>query len=562
VVRPDSREQGVYPVNHGQGVDPAHDKTISTSPADKVQDALTNENRMISALEAQPFSALADWMPHMVWLADAGGRVYWRSRRWQEYTGLHSESFAENGWRTVFDPEILPDALLRWEEAVSKQQPLEMRFRLRGVDGVLRQFLSRAVPLRDAVGQVTGWLGTNTEIESEDRMRDALELSDARMRDALEVSDARAREALTSSQRLAAIVESSDDAIVSKDLNGIVTSWNRGAMRLFGFAPDEIIGRSILTIIPPELHSEEPNILERLRSGRRIDHYETERLRKDGSRVHVSLTISPIRDSEGRVIGASKIARDITERVRMQDAIIESEKLAATGRMAAAIAHEINNPLEAVTNLAYLLSTEPSLSDSGKKYAALLLDEISRVSDVAKRSLAFFRDTSRPREFDVRDLLNNVISLNQPLLDRKHISVIRGFAVPAIIFGSISEIRQVFSNLIRNAIDALDQGGTIQLRTRPGRSGMLHILVADDGHGISPGTKKRLFQPFVTTKGPAGNGLGLWVSRGIVHRHNGRMLVKSCSKPGHSGTVFAVVLPTSENNWQRERAASLERAAR
>lgn len=365
-----------------------------------------------------------------------------------------------------------------------------------------------------------------------------------------------------SSQLLAAIVESSDDAVISKDLSGIVTSWNKGAARLFGYTSDEMVGRSILTIIPPELHSEEPGILKRLGEGRRIDHYETERLRKDGSRVHVSLTISPVRDQEGRVIGASKIARDITERVRMQDAMIESEKLAATGRMAAAIAHEINNPLEAVTNLAYLVSTDATISESGRKYAALLLDEIGRVSKVAKQSLAFFRDTSRPGEFDICDLLNAVIALNQPLLDRKHIEVVRDFTAPSFIYGSVSEIRQVFSNLIRNAIDALDDGGTICLRTRRAASGMEHILVMDNGRGIPRSIRQRMFEPFVTSKGASGNGLGLWVSRGIVQRHNGRMLVRTSSRPGYSGTIFAVLLPGGEAESRREHDSRLERAAR
>lgn len=368
--------------------------------------------------------------------------------------------------------------------------------------------------------------------------------------------------AATALRLLAAIVESSDDAIISKDLNGIVTSWNKGATRLFGYKPEEIIGRSILTIIPPELHSEEPGILERLRNGMRIDHYETERLRKDGTRVHVSLTISPVRDQDGRVIGASKIARDITERVRMQDAIIESEKLAATGRMAAAIAHEINNPLEAITNLAYLLSTDPALSDSGKKYAALLLEEISRVSNVAKQSLAYFRDTARPGEFDICDLLNSVVALNQTLLERKHIVVVRDLMKPSVIYGSVSEVRQVFANLIRNAIDALGQGGVIHLRTRRSRSGCLHILVADNGRGIPQSIRQRLFQPFVTSKGSSGNGLGLWVSRGIVNKHNGRLLVRTCYRPGRSGTAFAVILPATEEQFHREGASGLARSTR
>ncbi len=347
--------------------------------------------------------------------------------------------------------------------------------------------------------------------------------------------------------RLAAIVDSSDDAIISKDLNGIVTSWNSGATHLFGYRPDEIVGRSILTIIPPDLQAEEPIILAKLRSGQKIDHYETVRLRKDGTRVHVSLTISPVRDSTGRIVGASKIARDIGERLRMQEAIIESEKLAATGRMAAAIAHEINNPLEAVTNLAYLLSTDPSLGDRARHYAEMLLEEINRISDVAKQSLGFFRDSKKPGLFDVCELLDSVVNLYRPLLDKKRINLTRNFTGSCRVHGSAAETRQVFANLVRNAIDATDPGGLIQLRVRTTRSGMRRILIADNGRGISPETRSRLFQPFVTSKGTAGNGLGLWVSQGIVRKHGGSIKLRTSDVPGRSGTVFAVLLPAGAN---------------
>ena len=346
--------------------------------------------------------------------------------------------------------------------------------------------------------------------------------------------------------RLAAIVDSSDDAIISKDLNGVVTSWNAGATRLFGYRPEEMIGRSILTIIPDELHSEEPEILARLRSGIKIDHHETVRLHKNGTRLQVSLTISPVRDSTGRIVGASKIARDIGERLRLQEAIIQSEKLAATGRMAAAIAHEINNPLEAVTNLAYLLSTDPTLGERAKHYADLLLQEINRVSDVAKQSLGFFRDSKKPGLFDVCELLDTVVGLYRPMLDKKSIAVARSFRGTCRVHGSAAEIRQVFANMVRNAIEAVAPGGAIRLRVRTTHSGMRRILIADNGSGISPDTLIRLFQPFATSKGAAGNGLGLWVSQGIVKKHGGYIKVRTCNAPGRSGTVFAVVLPKEE----------------
>ena len=343
--------------------------------------------------------------------------------------------------------------------------------------------------------------------------------------------------------RLAAIVDSSDDAIISKDLDGIVTSWNAGATHLFGWRPEEMIGRSILTIIPPELQSEEPVILSSIRSGKKIDHHETVRVHKDGTRLRVSLTISPVRDSSGRIVGASKIARDIGEQLRMQEAMIQSEKLAATGRMAAAIAHEINNPLEAVTNLAYLLSTDPSLGDRARHYSELLLEEISRISNVAKQSLGFFRDSQKPGPFDVCDLLDTVVGLYRPILDAKGITLTRDFDGSCRVHGSAAEIRQVFANLIRNAIEATDAGGIIRLRVRSTPSDIRRILVADNGRGISPRTRSRLFQPFVTSKGNSGNGLGLWVSQGIIRKHGGQIKVRTCDVPGRSGTVFAILLP-------------------
>jgi PAS domain S-box-containing protein len=364
------------------------------------------------------------------------------------------------------------------------------------------------------------------------------------------------REARASRSRLAAIVDSSDDAIVSTDLNGTVASWNAAAGRMFGYAAEEMIGIPMLRIIPAELREQEAAILPNLRQGKRLDHFETERLRKDGSRIKVSLSVSPLMDSGGRVVGASTIARDITERVKMQEAFIESEKLAATGRMAAAIAHEINNPLEAVTNLAFLISTNEHLDGSAKEYSALLMEEIHRISNVAKRSLTFFRDTGKPAEFDLAATLDGVLDLNHPLFLQKNIDVRRDFASPHIMFGSSAEMRQVFSNLVRNAIDAVGLDSMICVRIRAAAGNTWRVSVADNGHGISPDARERLFQPFVTTKGTTGNGLGLWISRGIVEKHGGHIRARSASIFGRSWTVFSVVLPALKTA-QREHAATV-----
>ncbi len=364
------------------------------------------------------------------------------------------------------------------------------------------------------------------------------------------------RNARASRARLAAIVDTSSDAIISEDLNGIVTSWNAAAVRMFGYSAEEMIGQPILWIVPDELHEQEASILRNLREGKRFDHFETERLRKDGSRIKVSLTISRLMDAEGRVEGASKIVHDITERVKMQNAFIESEKLAATGRMAAAIAHEINNPLEAVTNLAFLINTNESLDSSARQCAKMLMDEIHRISNVAKRSLTFFRDTDKPAEFDVAESLDGVLDLNEPMFAQKNISVRRDYTGPSMAFGSSAEMRQVFSNLIRNAIDAVAADGQIEVRIRAARGGNWRIFVADNGHGIQPDARERLFQPFVTTKGNTGNGLGLWISQGIVEKHGGQTRARSARIAGRSWTVFSVSLPASKTTTQANASAA------
>jgi len=347
---------------------------------------------------------------------------------------------------------------------------------------------------------------------------------------------------------LAAIVESSDDAIVSKDLTGIVTTWNAAAERLFGWTAEEMIGKSILTIIPSELQHEETGILNRIREGRRIEHYETERVRKNGERVWVSLTISPVKSPTGKIVGASKIARDISDRKKVQEALIQSEKLAATGRMAAAIAHEINNPLEAVTNLAYLIFSDAQLNEKTRAYAKLLLQEAGRASEIAKQSLAFYRDAGKPGNFAISELLDDVINVNCHKLEPHGVRVTRDYRASAPLFGYASEIRQVFSNLILNAVDAMPNGGEILVRSTQFSEGVngkpsIRVSIADNGIGITPESRTRLFEPFFTTKKTHGNGLGLWVSQGIAEKHGGHISVRTCTVPGHSGTVFSVVLP-------------------
>ena len=350
--------------------------------------------------------------------------------------------------------------------------------------------------------------------------------------------------------RLAAIVESSDDAIASKDLNGIVTSWNRSAEKLFGYTAAEIIGKSITLIIPPELHHDEDMILSKIRRGEKIDHFETIRLHKNGERIEVSLTISPIKDDNGNVIGAAKIVRNITETNKIERALRTTEKLAAAGRMAATVAHEINNPLEAVTNLVYLAKRELSQNDRVAGYLDLASRELDRVAHITRQTLGFYRDTSSPALFNVPEMLDDLLLLYEKRFESRRIKVVKQYDNRVEITALAGEIRQAFSNIITNAMDAMPEGGTLALRVAKSHDWSnshvhgVRITILDTGSGIEPRHRKNIFQPFFTTKTDVGTGLGLWITCGILEKHRGSIRMKSRTGQSGHGTALSIFLPT------------------
>jgi PAS domain S-box-containing protein len=348
--------------------------------------------------------------------------------------------------------------------------------------------------------------------------------------------------------RLAAVVDFADDAIISKDLNGIINSWNDGARRMFGYTADEMIGQSILRLIPVELHYEEVAILSRLRAGERVDHFETRRMRKDGSTIELSVTISPIMDGAGRVIGASKIARDISDRRRIERLLLQSEKIAATGRMAAAVAHEINNPLEAVMNLIFL--ARQNSPPAGKAYQHLKMaeEELERVSHIARQTLGYYRDAGLPAEVFFHELIENVLTIYRSKLLAYGISVDTQFNDLQKILVSRGEFIQIFSNLIANAIDAMPNGGVLHLSVRIVISSAgdgIQTVIRDSGTGIKSEHLDRIFEPFFTTKGDLGTGIGLWVTKQLVEKRGGQISVTSNTPPGKSGTLVSLFVPFS-----------------
>ena len=233
-----------------------------------------------------------------------------------------------------------------------------------------------------------------------------------------------------------------------------MTSWNAAASRIFGYTAEEMIGQSILKLIPEELHPEEKTFIEKLKSGQRIQQFETRRITKSGQTLDVSLTLSPVRDAQGKVIGASKILRDISNAKRLEQSLLQAEKLAATGRMAATIAHEINNPLEAVTNLLYLI--RPTISgDEGRVYLATAESELQRVSHIAKQTLGYYRENALATPVSLNDIVKHAVAIYEPRCQAAGIKIHQSLTSTRKVLLRRGEMLQVVSNLLANSIYAL-----------------------------------------------------------------------------------------------------------
>ena len=269
------------------------------------------------------------------------------------------------------------------------------------------------------------------------------------------------------SQRLAAIVESSEDAIVAKDLRSIVTSWNKAAERMFGYTADEMIGQSITILIPPEHAEEESEILDRIKSGIRVEHFESIRLRKDGSTFPVSLTISPIRDRQGNVVGASKIARDITALKAAERALIEADH--RKDNFLATLAHELRNPLAPIRNAVYQLKLDTGLEsrsassrdviDRQSRMMTRLIDDLLDVSRITRNRLEL-----KKQRTTLAEVIDAAAETSRPLIESgKHALSIALPTEPVYLTADPTRLAQVFSNLLNNAAKFMKEGGSIRV---------------------------------------------------------------------------------------------------
>ncbi len=418
----------------------------------------------------------------------------------------------------------------------------------------------QSTPLVSRSGRLVGMISTHWHephqpTEREFRSLDVLARQAADLIENTEV-EATLRESEQQSRWLASVTESSDDAIISKTLDGRIMSWNQGAQRLFGYPAEEMIGIPITILIPPDRQNEERMILEKVAGGERVDHYETVRRRKDGGSVAISLTVSPVKNIEGRIIGASKIARDITERKQAEareNALItqlaQMNRIATAGELSASIAHEVNQPIVGVVLMAsaasLLLSRDVPDIPKTRDILADIVDAAHHASEVVAGVQAMFKKSTDNRlPVDLKKLILTVLQIVRIECERNGVEVQADLAdeLPDVVGDSV-QLQQVVLNLVMNAIEAMHSAPSriLRIETRQDGPGMVRVSVGDTGAGIDPSNAGRVFERLFTTKSQ-GMGMGLAICQSIIQSHDGRIWVASA--PGN-GSVFHFELPAA-----------------
>jgi PAS domain S-box-containing protein len=373
---------------------------------------------------------------------------------------------------------------------------------------------------------------------------------------------------------LAAIIESADDAIISKTLEGIITSWNRGAERMFGYAATEAIGQSVTILIPPDHQDEEPAIITRLKRGERIEHYETVRVRKDGALLDISLTVSPIRGADGTIIGASKIARDISERkqveARLQEALAAAHEARTQAEEAnrlrdeflAIVSHELRTPLTSILGWVQLLRK----GDLDEASARSALETIHRNVKIQAQLVEDLLDVSKVmggkmrlqvKPLELSSVINAAVNTIMPAAEARGVrlqTIIDPSAGP--VAGDHERLQQVMWNLLSNAVKFTPPGGWVQVHLERADGGV-RVVVRDSGKGIKPAFLPLAFERFTqedssSTRAFGGMGMGLAIVKSIVELHGGT--VRAFSAGEGQGTTFTVSLPVAKA-WRNSESS-------
>lgn len=336
----------------------------------------------------------------------------------------------------------------------------------------------------------------------------------------------------------------------SADADGVIVWFNKRWYDFSGVSDALTTANAYVEIVDPHvLPRVMENWLQSVKTGQQFEMVVPLR-GKDGVYREFLILGVPVKDNTGKIVRWFGTNTDVTEQRRSEEALRRTEKLAATGRLAASIAHEINNPLEALTNLVYLARKNPEKSES---YLAMADQELDHIAEITKHTLGFYRDTTTPARVDISSVLREVLELYSRKLQFKNIEVKERYLPGTTTLGYPGELRQIFANLIANAIEAMEDNGHLKIKASPvgngasGNASGVRVSLMDDGCGIDSSQMKKIFEPFYTTKKDVGTGLGLWLTQNLVTKHNGRIQVRSRVDHGKSCTVFSVFLPQDQS---------------
>jgi PAS domain S-box-containing protein len=498
-----------------------------------------NEEALVAS-EAR-YRVLADLNPQAIWMGAPDGSITYANQNFLDYLGFTVEELSGTGWLNAFHPKDRQHVLETWKHSVATGEDYDIEARMiRARDGHARWWWVRAQPVRDESAKILHWLGVAIDIDDRKTFAETLQQR--------QEETERQRAELESIYENAPIGLSLLDPVEFRYLR-----INDRQAQTVGLPKEQIIGQVITDIAPLEGLRE---LLQMAASGQSVRNHllEGELPTRPGEHRYWNVSYSPVYNANNKVEAIAAVILEMTTQKKAEAALIQSEKLAAVGRLASSISHEINNPLEAITNLLYLIELSNELPESVRRYVNTAQNELSRVCQIATQTLRFHRQAVRATHVSAADLVDAVLNLYQGRLANSNIKVEAAYASASTVLCFENDIRQVLNNLIANAIDAMRQGGRLLVRAHDAtdyssssaepRCG-IRITIADTGHGMPPAVQARLFEPFYTTKDVNGTGLGLWISAGIVTRHHGRLTFRSCQRPEHRGSVFSLFLPSA-----------------